>query len=312
LSEFHLDDNFNLARKKEALHLRARLIQNIRLFFIEHGFLEVETPLRIPSPAPEEHIEAFPSGDWFLQTSPELCMKRLLASGFPLIFQISKCFRAGERGNLHLPEFTMLEWYVTKFDYLQLMSQCEEMIFAVANNMDIVTSCSFRNKKINLTPPWGKITVQEAFEKYAPVTSEEALVADKFDKTLVDYIEPRLGIDRPTFLYDYPAKLASLAKLKKGDPSISERFELYIGGMEIANGFSELNDAEEQRRRFEQALQLRAQKNWTQYSMPDKFLNSLTSLPPSAGIALGIDRLAMIFANVLQIDDIISFTPEIL
>jgi lysyl-tRNA synthetase class 2 len=312
LSEFHLDDNFNLAQKKEALHLRAGLIQNIRLFFIEHGFLEVETPLRIPSPAPEEHIEAFPSGGWFLQTSPELCMKRLLAAGFPLIFQISKCFRAGERGNLHLPEFTMLEWYVVKFDYLQLMSQCEKMIFSVANNMDIVGHCSFRNKKINLTPPWERITVREVFEKYAPVTLEEALVADKFDETLVDYIEPRLGIGRPTFLYDYPAKLASMAKLKKGDPSIGERFELYIGGMEIANGFSELNDAEEQRRRFEQALQLRAQKNWTQYSMPDKFLNSLRSLPPSAGIALGIDRLAMIFANVFQIDDIVYFIPEIL
>ena len=312
MSEFHLDDNFNLAQKKEALHLRAGLIQNIRLFFIEHGFLEVETPLRIPSPAPEEHIEAFPSGGWFLQTSPELCMKRLLAAGFPLIFQISKCFRAGERGNLHLPEFTMLEWYVVKFDYLQLMSQCEKMIFSVANNMDIVGHCSFRNKKINLTPPWGKITVREAFEKYAPMTLRDALHQDKFDEIMIEYIEPCLGIDRPTFIYDYPDKMASMAKLKKGDPSIGERFELYIGGMEIANGFSELNDAEEQRRRFEQVLQLRAQKNWTQYSMPDKFLNSLTSLPPCAGIALGIDRLTMVFANVLQIDDIISFTPEML
>ena len=301
MSASNLDDIFLLARKKEALHLRARLIQNIRLFFIEHGFLEVETPLRIPSPAPEEHIEAFPSGDWFLQTSPELCMKRLLAAGFPLIFQISKCFRAGERGNLHLPEFTMLEWYVTKFDYLQLMSQCEEMIFAVAANMDIARHCTFRNKKIDLTPPWEKITVQEAFEKYASVTLEEALNKNKFDQIIVDYIEPYLGVNRPTFLYDYPAKLAALAKLKDGNTNVAERFELYIGGMEIANGFSELNDTEEQRRRFEQALQLRTQKNWTQYSMPE-----------SAGIALGIDRLAMIFAHALQIDDIISFTPEIL
>jgi lysyl-tRNA synthetase class 2 len=307
-----LDDIFLLARKKEALHLRARLIQNIRLFFIEHGFLEVETPLRIPSPAPEEHIEAFPSGDWFLQTSPELCMKRLLAAGFPLIFQISKCFRAGERGNLHLPEFTMLEWYVTKFDYLQLMSQCEKMIFAVAANMDIARHCIFRNKKIDLTPPWEKITVQEAFEKYASVTLEEALNKNKFDQIIVDYIEPYLGVNRPTFLYDYPAKLAALAKLKDGNTNVAERFELYIGGMEIANGFSELNDTEEQRRRFEQASQLRAQKNWPQYSMPEKFLQALQTIPESAGIALGIDRLAMIFAHVLQIDDIISFTPEIL
>jgi len=312
LSASNLDDIFLLARKKEALHLRARLIQNIRLFFIEHGFLEVETPLRIPSPAPEEHIEAFPSGDWFLQTSPELCMKRLLAAGFPLIFQISKCFRAGERGNLHLPEFTMLEWYVTKFDYLQLMSQCEEMIFAVAANMDIARHCTFRNKKIDLTPPWEKITVQEAFEKYASVTLEEALNKNKFDQIIVDYIEPYLGVNRPTFLYDYPAKLAALAKLKDGNTNVAERFELYIGGMEIANGFSELNDTEEQRRRFEQALQLRTQKNWTQYSMPEKFLQALQTMPESAGIALGIDRLAMIFAHALQIDDIISFTPEIL
>ncbi|MGA2526375.1 MAG: EF-P lysine aminoacylase EpmA [Smithellaceae bacterium] len=312
MSASNLDDIFLLARKKEALHLRARLIQNIRLFFIEHGFLEVETPLRIPSPAPEEHIEAFPSGDWFLQTSPELCMKRLLAAGFPLIFQISKCFRAGERGNLHLPEFTMLEWYVTKFDYLQLMSQCEKMIFAVAANMDIARHCIFRNKKIDLTPPWEKITVQEAFEKYASVTLEEALNKNKFDQIIVDYIEPYLGVNRPTFLYDYPAKLAALAKLKDGNTNVAERFELYIGGMEIANGFSELNDTEEQRRRFEQASQLRAQKNWPQYSMPEKFLQALQTIPESAGIALGIDRLAMIFAHVLQIDDIISFTPEIL
>ena len=312
MSEFHLDDNFNLARKKEALHLRARLIQNIRLFFIEHGFLEVETPLRIPSPAPEEHIEAFPSGDWFLQTSPELCMKRLLASGFPLIFQISKCFRAGERGNLHLPEFTMLEWYIAKFDYLQLMSQCEEMIFAVVNDMGFAQDIIWQDKKINLALPWERITVQEAFKKYAPVTLEEALNKNKFDQILVDYIEPYLGVNRPTFIYDYPAKLAALAKLKEGNPSLGERFELYIGGVEIANGFSELTDANEQRKRFEEASEARAQKKWANYPMPEKFLRSLAAMPEAAGIALGIDRLAMIFANVLQIDDIISFTPEIL
>jgi lysyl-tRNA synthetase class 2 len=312
LSEFHLDDNFNLARKKEALHVRAGLIQNIRLFFIEHGFLEVETPLRIPSPAPEEHIEAFPSGDWFLQTSPELCMKRLLAAGFPLVFQISKCFRAGERGSNHLPEFTMLEWYVAKFNYLQLMKQCEEMIVAVVNDIGFAQDIIWQDKTINLALPWERITVQEAFKKYAPVTLEEALNKDKFDQILVDYIEPYLGVNRPTFIYDYPAKLAALAKLKEGNPSLGERFELYIGGMEIANGFSELTDANEQRKRFEEASKARARKKWARYSMPEKFLTALEHLPPCAGIALGIDRLAMIFANVLQIDDIISFTPEIL
>jgi lysyl-tRNA synthetase class 2 len=312
LSASNFDGIFLLARKKEVLHLRAKLIQSIRLFFIRYGFLEIETPLRIPSPAPEEHIEVLPAGNWFLQTSPELCMKRLLAAGYPRIFQISKCFRAGERGSKHLPEFTMLEWYVAKFNYLQLMKRCEEMIVAVVNDMGFAQDIIWQDKKINLALPWERITVQEAFKKYAPVTLEEALNKDKFDQILVDYIEPYLGVNRPTFIYDYPAKLAALAKLKEGNPSLGERFELYIGGMELANGFSELNDAEEQRRRFEQALQLRAQKNWTQYSMPDKFLNSLTSLPPSAGIALGIDRLAMILANTDKIDDVVAFTPETL
>jgi lysyl-tRNA synthetase class 2 len=307
-----LDDIFLLARKKEALSLRARFIQSIRHFFVQHDFLEVETPIRIPSPAPEEHIEAIPSDDWFLQTSPELCMKQLLAAGYPRIFQISKCFRAGERGSKHLPEFTMLEWYAAKFNYLQLMKQCEEMIVAVVNDMGFAQDIIWQDKKINLALPWERITVQEAFKKYAPVTLEEALNKDKFDHILVDYIEPYLGVNRPTFIYDYPAKLAALAKLKDSNTNVAERFELYIGGMEIANGFSELNDAEEQRRRFEEALKLRAQKNWTQYSMPDKFLNSLTSLPPSAGIALGIDRLAMIPANTDKIDDVVAFTLETL
>jgi lysyl-tRNA synthetase class 2 len=312
LSEFHLDDNFNLARKKEALHLRAKLIQSIRLFFIQHGFLEVETPLRIPAPAPEEHIEVIPTGNWFLQTSPELCMKRLLAAGFPLIFQISKCFRAGERGNLHLPEFTMLEWYVAKSNYLQLMKQCEEMIAAVVNDMGFAQDITWQSKKINLTLPWERITVQEVFKKYAPVTLEEALNEDKFDQILVDYIEPYLGINRPTFIYDYPAKLAALAKLKECNPSLSERFELYIGGMELANGFSELTDENEQRQRFEEALSLRARKNWTAYSLPENFLNSLKNMPTASGIALGIDRLVMFLANVAKIDDVVAFTPEIL
>ena len=312
MSEFHLDNNFNLAQKKEALHLRAKLIQSIRLFFIQHGFLEVETPLRIPAPAPEEHIEVLPAGNWFLQTSPELCMKRLLAAEFPLIFQISKCFRAGERGNLHLPEFTMLEWYVAKFNYLQLIKQCEEMIVAVVNDMGFAQDIIWQDKKINLALPWERITVQEAFKNYAPVTLEEALNKDKFDQILVDYIEPYLGVNRPTFIYDYPAKLAALAKLKDSNANVAERFELYIGGMELANGFSELTDENEQRQRFEEALYLRARKNWTAYSLPENFLNSLKNMPEASGIALGIDRLVMILANVAKIDDVVAFTPEIL
>lgn len=305
-------DNFRLAQKEKALRLRAGMIQNIRLFFINQGFLEVETPLRIPAPAPEEHIEAPPSGNWFLQTSPEICMKRMLAAGYPQIFQICKCFRVGERGQLHLPEFTMLEWYVAGFDYRQLMRQCEEMIITIACAAGFNYRVVWQGRQINLASPWERITVEEAFKKYAPVTLAKALRRDNFDEILVEYIEPFLGIEKPTFLYDYPAKMAALAKLKKSDSSVAERFELYIGGVELANGFSELTDAQEQRQRFDEALKLRTQKGYAPYPLPEYFLASLDHLPACAGIALGIDRLAMLFADAASIDEGVPFTPEIL
>ena len=312
MSEFHPDNNFNLARKSQALQARAKLIHSIRLFFIHHDFLEIETPLKIPSPAPEEHIEAIPSGNWFLQTSPELCMKRLLATGYQRIFQICKCFRAAERGDKHLPEFTMLEWYVAGFDYHHLMDQCEEMLIAALKDMGHNQDIVWQNKKIILALPWERITVAEAFLKYVPVTLEEALVKNKFDEIMVEYVEPRLGIDRPTFIYDYPAKLAALAKIKMNDPTVAERFELYIGGLELANGFSELTDVSEQRRRFEEASEARMRKNWARYVMPEKFLQVLQTMPPCAGIALGIDRMIMILADTDKIDDVVAFTPEML
>jgi elongation factor P--(R)-beta-lysine ligase len=309
MNKSHHDNQFLLARKSGTLYARAKLTQSIRLFFINHGFLEVETPLRIPSPAPEENIEALTSGNWFLQTSPELCMKRLLAAGYPRIFQISKCFRAAERGDKHLPEFTMLEWYAAKFDYHQLMDQCQALVWAVAADMELAEIIR-QNKKINLEPPWERITVADAFLKYAPVSLEETLARDIFDEILVEHIEPQLGKSKPTFIYDYPAKLAALARLNKNNPAVSERFELYIGGLELANGFSELTDAREQRERFEEALKIRAAKNRARYDMPEKFLQSLETLQPCAGIALGIDRLVMIMTGATDIDDVVTFTPE--
>jgi elongation factor P--(R)-beta-lysine ligase len=307
-----LDEKFLLARKRDVLKIRADLIQNIRLFFIKQGFLEVETPLRIPAPAPEEHIEALHSGDWFLQTSPELCMKRLLAAGYPQIFQICKCFRAAERGRRHLPEFTILEWYVAGFDYHQLMDQCAEMIVAVAAKPFFDHCFSRQKHQISLALPWEKITVEEAFIKHAPVTLAEALNKNKFDEILVEYVEPHLGTGKPTFMYDYPARMAALAKLKEGNPNVAQRFELYIGGVELANGFSELTDAGEQRRRFEEARKHRAKRNYAAYPLPEKFLSALADMPASAGIALGIDRLVMLFAETTNIDDVVSFPPEIL
>ncbi len=304
------DESFQLARKANTLRLRAGLISGIRRFFLAHNFLEIETPIRVPSPAPEEHIEAIESQDWFLQTSPELCMKRMLASGYPRIFQICKCFRAGERGARHLPEFTMLEWYVTHFDYQQLMNQCEELVCSAFHDAGFSRSLTWQGKTISLVPPWERITVAEAFARHAPVSAHEALGQGRFDEILVDCVEPHLGIDRPTFLYDYPAKLAALARIKKSDPSVAERFELYAGGLELANGFSELTDAGEQRLRFEEALDKRKAKNWSRYIMPETFLSALESMPPAAGIALGVDRLVMLAADASSIDDVVAFPPE--
>ena len=312
MNTFQHDDQFYLARKSQTLQLRARFIQSLRQFFFQQDFLEIETPLRIPSPAPEEHIEAIGSDNWFLQTSPELCMKRLLTADYLRIFQFCKCFRARERGDKHLPEFTMLEWYVAGFDYVQLMNQCENLLITTVKRAGHPQDIVWQNKTIHMAPPWERITVADAFSRYAPITCGEALNQDLFDEILVEYIEPHLGSDRPTFLYDYPAKLAALAKIKTSDPTVAERFELYIGGLELANGFSELTDADEQRKRFEEASDARAAKHWAQYPMPEKFLNALESMPEAAGIALGIDRLVMILADKTNIDDVVAFTPETL
>jgi lysyl-tRNA synthetase class 2 len=308
----YLDDRFYLARKSHALHLRAFFLQSLRRYFAARDFLEVETPVRLPSPAPEEHIEALPTGDWFLQTSPELGMKRLLAAGYPRIFQICQCFRAGERGARHLPEFTLLEWYVAGFDYRDLMNQCEELLICVLAEAGQDRQLSWQDKKIHLAAPWERLTVADAFDRYAPVTLEEALANHQFDEILVEHVEPRLGCERPTFLYDYPAPLAALARVKKSDPSVAERFELYLAGLEIANGYSELTDAAEQRRRFEEALRARARKNWARYSMPEKFLDALAVMPDAAGIALGVDRMVMLLAGASTIDDVVAFPPETL
>ncbi len=312
MSTLPKDDYFYLARKAQALRLRAEFTQCLRRLFLEQGFLEVETPLRIPAPAPEEHIEAIPSGNWFLQTSPEICMKRLLAAGYPRIFQFCKCFRADERGNRHLPEFSMLEWYALHYDYRKLMDQCEDFLKSACREMGHSGKIVWQNKAILLSPPWERITVADAFSRYAPVSLPDALAGGRFDEVLVEYVEPNLGNTRPAFLFDYPAQMASLAKIKKDDPAVAERFELYIGGMEIANGFSELTDAREQRQRFEEALEAQSARHRVRYAMPEPFLASLESLPPCAGIALGLDRMIMILADTATIDDVIAFPPETL
>jgi elongation factor P--(R)-beta-lysine ligase len=299
-----------LAAKKPFLWVRARMIQAMRRFFIDRGYLEIETPILIPAPAPECHIDAIRVGDLYLHTSPELSMKRLLAAGFPRIFQITKCFRSGERGRLHLPEFTLLEWYRCETDYLGLMEECEIMLLSVFETLQMKGEILYGKHRVNLRRPWKRMTVLEAFERYSPVSLEEALASDRFDELTVRAIEPEMGMDRPAFLMDYPASLAALARLKPSDVRFAERFELYIAGMELANGFSELNDAEEQRLRFDQENRIRVAQGKRAYLSPDRFLEALGHMPEASGIAVGIDRLVMLLTDRDRIDDVVCFTPE--
>lgn len=299
--------------KADALWLRAHVIKAIRDFFWERGFLEVETPLLIPANAPEEHINpvsTLPS--WQLQTSPELCMKRLLCSGHRKLFQISHCWRSNERGSRHLSEFTMLEWYRSGCDYRTLMTDCEELLQHVAA-VCLPDSRCFEHKTAIIDPfaPWRRISVQEAFLRFGKVDVWDCLGKGLYEEIMTSVIEPALaGFDAPVILLDYPAELAALARTKPGNAELAERFELYVGGLELANGFSELNEPLEQRRRFEEANRARRSAGQPELPLPEPFLDTLATMPASAGIALGVDRLVMLTAGADSIDQVVAFTPE--
>lgn len=291
---------------------RARIVQAMRSYFYDQDFLEVETPIRIPAPAPEAHIDSFESDGWFLQSSPELAMKRLLARGHNRIFQICKCFRRDERGPRHLTELTMLEWYTKGYTYLELMDQCTALVRHIAVQTGCKDRLSYNGQTIDLASPWEVITVDTAFRRYTATTLERAMSKGNFDEIMAFEIEPELGRSVPTFIMDYPASMAALARLKPDDPEFAERFELYIGGMELANGFSELNDPVEQRRRFKAEAAIRARARKPATPMPEPFLKDLKSMPAAAGIALGVDRLVMLFTHADTIDKVVAFTPETL
>ena len=302
------DPNWGLLKKKHRLNERARMMLTIRAFFVENGFLEVDTPYRIPCNAPEAHIDPVTSSDQVLHTSPELCMKRLLAAGYERIFQLCHCWRADERGTRHLSEFTMLEWYRSHADYTDLMDDCEQLLRALCP----VRTLSYQGTSISLYEPFERLQLAEAFKRYAPMTFAEAIAKECFDEIYTQHIEPNLGQQRPTFITHFPAEMAALARLCPEDPDYAERFELYIAGMELANAFSELNDPLEQRQRFVAEQALREQMGKAPSFLPEPFLQELEHLPPSAGIALGIDRLIMILTDSATIDEVVAFTPEML
>ena len=237
-------------------------------------------------------------------------MKQLLAAGFPRIFQICPCFRQRERGKKHLPEFTMLEWYAAGTDYREMMDVCEDLVEFVASTTGSGNVLQYQDKHIALNKPWDRLSVETAFDTYATVSLDKAMADDLFDEIMTEEIEPVLGNEKPVFLYDYPAQRSALAKLRTDDPRFGERFELYISGIEICNAFSELTDAEEQRNRFEAEARFRRQLKKTMYPLPDKFLDMLPDMPEASGNALGLDRLMMLFADAVSIDDVTAFVPE--
>ena len=294
------------------LKTRSLVIHSIRDFFLGQDFLEVETPIRCPSIIPEAHIDPLLSEHHYLQASPELCMKRLLSCNLQKIFQICKCFRKNEHGPFHLPELTLLEWYDTNATYLDLMDHCQGLVQHIAENLGMGTELVYQNQSIDLRPPFDRITVEQAFDTYGSKPALKALEDGSFDELMGFEIEPCLGKERPCILYDYPAPMASLAKLKPDDEKLAQRFELYVAGIELANGFTELTDPILQRQRFVLENQIRSDRGHLPLPLPEKFLADLKTMPEAAGIALGVDRMVMLLCNATAIDEVVAFPPEAL
>ena len=292
------------------LDARARVIRLIRKFFHAHLYMEVETPVRSPAIIPEAHIDPIMSGDHFLMASPELYMKRLLARGYSHIFQICKCFRKNERSRLHVPEMTLLEWYGAGDTYLDLMDQCQSLVQYIAQALGLAGQLCYQGETLDLARPFQRLTVHQAFETYAGISCDQALADGRFDDIMGFVIEPCLGRNQPVFLMDYPGSLASLAALHPDNPGLAQRCEFYMAGIELANGFTELTDADTQQQRFEAENRTRQRFGMPPLPMPELFLSELKALPPCAGIALGVDRLVMLFTDASAIDQVVAFTPE--
>lgn len=304
------DDLQQLARIKPNLERRAVTLDFIRDFFNKQNFLEVETPVRVPAVAPEPYIIPIESDGWFLSTSPELHMKRLLAAGYERLFQFSRCFRKGERGRWHNPEFTMLEWYRAGADYNVIIRDIELLITGLAKKLGFKKVINYAGIAIDIRPPWPRTTVKDAFlgaTGWDPVIETDPR---RFDIDFIEKVLPSFSAARPTVLVDYPAPMASLARLKPGDAAVAERAEVFIGGLELANIYSELADPAEQEKRFNEALKEIRRERGQEMAMPQRFMEALTKMPACGGVALGIDRLVMLVCDARTIDDVMAFTQD--
>lgn len=322
----------DLRLRHERLRQRAEMLARLRQFFVERGFLEVETPVIDAEIVPELHIEPFgvggvlsaaPAGRWpaatscFLQASPEMHMKRLLCEGLPAIFQVTRSFRYGERGTIHNPEFTMVEWYRTGDDMTAGMTLLDELCQTVAGSAAAARTTYAEAFQTYIGVDAHRATCEElvAAAKSLNVAVPEGIHADDRDEwlnlLLADVIEPRLGADRPEILYDYPATQSALAvtATRADGALVGERFELYWHGIELANGYHELTDAAALRMRLEEVNRKRSADNRPALPLPEKLLAAMTDpgLPACSGCALGFDRLAMLACGASSIDDVMAF-----
>ena len=320
-----------IPRRWAAARARAKLYASLRASLAAAGYLEVETPCLVPAPGMEPHITAFevpflPEMDvgrprpLYLHTSPEYAMKRLLADGSGPIFQVCKVFRNGEVSRTHNPEFSMLELYRPEADQEAVMADLERMLAAADRALD---GGGFFTRA-----PYLRLPVREAFLAAAGIDLERCPDAgalgeaarrsgvaardtdgydDIFFRVFLERVEPSLGRDRPTYLTEYPASMAALARLKPGHPEVAERFELYAHGLELANGFSELVDGGEQRRRLLAEQEQRRRTGRTVYPLDEAFLEAVGRMPPSGGVAVGLDRLLILFTRAESIEDVLLF-----
>jgi lysyl-tRNA synthetase class 2 len=307
------DWSFLTGTRLTNLRTRHALLRATRAFMDGEGMLEVDTPAIVPCPGLDVHLDAIEvlgmRGARWLHTSPEYQMKRLLATGLPGIYQIGKAFRRGERGRLHEPEFTLLEWYRTFSDAAHMQHDTEHLVAQVARDLLGDTKLKGIEAPVDVAPPWDRITVEQAFDRYAGLALDDVSNdEERFFRVLVEKIEPELGRGRPVFLTHYPARLASLARLSPNDPRFADRFEAYLDGVELCNGFSELVDPVEQRKRFERDQEAREKLGRSVYPIDERFMATLTEgIPPSGGNALGFDRLLMLIVGAKHIDQVLGF-----
>jgi lysyl-tRNA synthetase class 2 len=318
------------------LMARARATAAVREFFAARGFVEVDVPLRVRAPGLEVHLDAVAAGEgrWLI-TSPEYQMKRLLAAGLERIVAVCRCFRAGEVGPEHQPEFTMIEWYRAWSDLEAVLADTEELVAHVARAVRGAATARVGGRTIDVTPPWPRMTVADAMARWAaaglPLDGDEAALAsalaaagldtgaarawdDLFYAAFVARVEPALrALERPLVLTDWPVRLGALARRSPSRPDVVERFEAYVGGVELCNAFGELTDPVEQRARFEDDRRQRAARGKPVHPIDDKLIAALAEgLPPSAGNAVGLDRLVMLVTGASSIRDVAWFTdPEL-